>query len=95
MRIDGQQSAWKIAEPWAATLVAYREGSTAPDLERTLAELAANLDVTIDILEMHGAPDENHRSEQRRIHGRIRAVVSLQVDCCYFLLRIYFLLCSI
>lgn len=61
MDFEGKQPAWLMTEPWPVTLVAYRDGNDAPDLEKTLAELAVSLDLTINVLELHGAPDESQQ----------------------------------
>ena len=60
MTMDVANQPWRMTEPWPVTLVASRQGDEHPDLEETLAGMAKDLNETITILEMHGAPDEAH-----------------------------------
>ena len=54
---DGHPS-WRLEEPWPATLVAPISSAEAPEPDDWLAGVAARFDATVDVLEVHGAPDE-------------------------------------
>ncbi|MCH2160632.1 MAG: hypothetical protein MK085_02030 [Phycisphaerales bacterium] len=60
MQMETIDPAWRMTEPWPATLVAARAGSDSPDLERLLVDLAVRFGEEVVVLELHGSPDDKH-----------------------------------
>ena len=55
---DEGHPSWRLEEPWPATLVTPISPAEAPEPDDWLAGVAARFDGTVDVLEIHGAPDE-------------------------------------
>ena len=60
MQQEGIHPAWRLEEPWPATLVAPLEGSESPEADAVLAEAANRIGGTIDVLEIQSTPDDKH-----------------------------------
>ena len=50
--------AWRLDEPWPATLVGLLRGESAPEPDRVLAATASFIGEQIDVLELQPSPDE-------------------------------------
>ncbi|MEE2894581.1 MAG: DUF4026 domain-containing protein [Planctomycetota bacterium] len=50
--------AWRLDEPWPATLIGLLRGESAPEPDRVLAATASFIGEQIDVLELQPSPDE-------------------------------------
>ena len=57
---DGIHPAWRIEEPWPATLVAPLRGSDPPEADAFLASVATRISDVIEVLEIQPSPDDKH-----------------------------------
>ena len=57
---DGIHPAWRIEEPWPATLVAPLRGADPPEADAFLASVATRIADVIEVLEIQPSPDDKH-----------------------------------